>query len=83
MPKKTKIERVQTGIRIEKRMLKGLKALAEYLDLTLGDLIEGMILHAFDSKTPFSEKTIKKIREIKQIYELNLDAGDSHSLTEK
>ena len=34
------VERVQTGVRIEKRLLKVMKALAEYHDLTLGDLIE-------------------------------------------
>ena len=32
------VERVQTGVRIEKRLLKVLKAFAELKDLTLGDL---------------------------------------------
>ena len=49
-----KIERVQTGIRFEKRALKVLKALAEYLDITLGDLMEGIVLHSFEGKPPFS-----------------------------
>ena len=47
------VERVQTGVRIEKRLLKVLKALAEYHDLTLGDLLEGIVLHAFDGKAAF------------------------------
>jgi len=74
------IERIQTGMRIEKRMVKVLKALAEYLDMTLGDLIEGIVLHAFDGKVPFNEKNLKKIKEIKKVYELDLDSTHSHKL---
>ena len=44
------VERVQTGVRMEKRMLKVLKALADSLDLSLGDLLEGIVLHAFEGK---------------------------------
>ncbi|MBU2511277.1 hypothetical protein KJ966_08055 [bacterium] len=78
-----KIDRIQTGMRIEKRLVKVLKALAEYLDITLGDLIEGIVLHAFEGKAPFSKETQAKIAEIKKIYELNLDASHSHKLVEK
>lgn len=77
-----KIERVQTGVRIEKRVLKVLKGLAEYHDMSLGDLIEGIVLHAFEGKTPFSEKNLKKIAELKNIYELDLTCQDSHKLVE-
>jgi predicted DNA-binding ribbon-helix-helix protein len=52
------IERVQTGVRMEKRLLKVLKAFAEFHDLTLGDLLEGIVLHAFDGKTPFSPASL-------------------------
>jgi hypothetical protein len=76
------VERVQTGIRIEKRLLKVLKALAEYHDLTLGDLLEGIVLHAFDGRHPFSEETRRRIVELKQIYRLDLDADASHRLLE-
>ena len=77
-----KIERVQTGARIEKRLLKVLKGLAEYHDMSLGDLIEGIVLHAFDGKTPFDKKTLKKIKELKSIYDLDLTWQDSHKLVE-
>jgi len=70
-------------MRIEKRILKVLKALAEYLDMTLGDLIEGIVLHAFEGKSPFDEKSIKKIEQIKGIYELELDSTHSHKMIEK
>jgi len=82
MQNQVQIERIQTGMRIEKRMVKVLKALAEYLDMTLGDLIEGIVLHAFDGKVPFNEKNLKKIKEIKKIYELDLDSTHSHKLSE-
>ncbi len=77
-----KIERVQTGVRIEKRLLKVLKGLAEYHDMSLGNLIEGIVLHAFDGKAPFSEKNLKKIKDLKSIYELDLTWQDSHKLVE-
>jgi len=76
------IERVQTGVRIEKRLLKVLKALAELKDLSLGDLIEGIALHALDGKAPFEKETLKQIRELKRIYGLTLSAADSHRLKE-
>ncbi len=76
------IERVQTGVRIEKRLLKVLKALAEYHDLTLGDLLEGIVLHAFDGKTPFSQASLELIQQLKKFYGLELDSSASHRLKE-
>ncbi len=76
------VTRTQTGVRIEKRILKVLKAVAEYHDLTLGDLIEGIVLHAFEGKAPFSAKTLDRIKELKRIYGLDLDARHSHKLIE-
>jgi len=76
------IERVQTGVRMEKRILKVLKAFAEYHDMTLGDVLEGIVLHAFDGKTPFSSASLEKIRELKKIYDLDLDSSASHRLKE-
>ncbi len=77
------IERIQTGVRLEKRMLKTLKAFAELKDITLGDLLEGIVLHAFEGKTPFSPQSLKEIEQIKQIYGLTLRASDSHQLKER
>ena len=81
--KDLEVERIQTGVRMERRLLKVLKALAEYQDMTLGNLLEGMVLHAFDGKTPFTAQTLRKISELKYIYELDLDARYSHRLREK
>jgi hypothetical protein len=76
------IERVQTGVRIEKRLLKVLKALAEYHDLTLGDLLEGIVLHSFDGKCPFSKDSLQRIKDLKKFYGLELDSRASHRLIE-
>lgn len=76
------VERVQTGVRLEKRLLKVLKGLAEYHDLTLGDLLEGIVLHAFEGKSPFDTTAQGRIRELKRIYHLDLDAGASHRMRE-
>jgi hypothetical protein len=76
------ITRTQTGVRIEARLLKVLKALATELDISLGDLIEGIVLHAFDGKAPFSPKTLKQIAALKAVYGLELTARDSHKLRE-
>ncbi len=76
------IERVQTGIRVEKRILKVLKGMAEYHDMTLGDLVEGVVLHAFDGKCPFGDKSLATIAELKKIYGLDLDSSASHRLKE-
>lgn len=77
-----KIERVQTGVRIEKRLLKVLKGLAEYFDMSLGDLLEGIVLHSFDGKLPFDKQQLQKINDLKKIYELDLTSEDSHKLEE-
>lgn len=76
------VERVQTGVRMEKRLLKVLKAFAEFHDMTLGDLLEGIVLHAFDGKTPFSPASLARIQELKKFYGLDLDSAASHRLKE-
>jgi hypothetical protein len=77
------IERVQTGIRLEKRILKVLKGLAEALDISLGDLLEGIVLHNFEGKCPFKPEHIELIGKLKEVYGLDLTASDSHKLVER
>lgn len=81
--KEIPVERVQTGVRMEKRLVKVLKGLAEYHDLSLGDLLEGIVLHAFEGKAPFKRESLQKIAELKQVYGLDLDAAASHRLIER
>jgi hypothetical protein len=77
------VERVQTGVRLEKRVLKVLKALAELQDRSLGDLLEGIVLHAFEGKAPFGPESRRRIAELKAVYGLDLSAADSHRLVER
>jgi hypothetical protein len=77
------VERVQTGVRMEKRILKVLKGLAEYHDISLGDLLEGIVLHAFDGKSAFGSDSLRKIAALREVYGLDLDASASHQLREK
>ena len=79
---RTVVKRTQTGVRIESSLLKVLKGLAEYTDLTLGDLIEGIVLHAFEGKSPFSSETREVIEQLKAVYGCKLAASDSHRLVE-
>ena len=74
------VERVQTGVRLEKRLLKVLKGVAELKDLSLGGLLEGIVLHAFEGKTPFSPETLREIDQLRAVYGLTLRSSDSHNL---
>ena len=79
----TTVQRTQTGVRIETSLLKVLKGLAEYAELSLGDLLEGIVLHAFEGKAPFSTETRNVIEQLKSVYGCQLTAADSHKLMEK
>ena len=79
---KIKVTRVQTGVRIEKRMLKVLKALAEYFDISLGDLLEGIVLHSFEGKSPFHDENLEMIAALKQVYGMDYDSSASHRFIE-
>mgnify|MGYP003636159188 CR=1 FL=1 len=81
MPK-TPVKRTQTGVRIESSLLKVLKGVAEFADITLGDLLEGIVLHAFEGKAPFSAETRDVIEQLKAVYGCELTAADSHQLVE-
>ncbi len=77
------VSRTQTGVRIEASLLKVLKGLAEYADLSLGDLLEGIVLHSFEGKAPFTSETQKVIEQLKAVYGCTLTAADSHALEEE
>jgi hypothetical protein len=77
------IERVQTGVRMEKRLLKVLKSLADLHDISLGDLLEGIVLHAFDGKCAFNDATLAQVAQLKKVFGLTLDSTASHHLVER
>jgi len=80
---KIKVTRVQTGVRMEKGMLKVLKALAELFDISLGDLLEGIVLHAFEGRSPFDDETRARITALKEVYGMEYDASASHQMFEE
>jgi predicted DNA-binding ribbon-helix-helix protein len=77
------IERVQTGVRMEKNMVKVLKALAEYWDMSLGQLLEDIVLHAFARAHAFTEDSVKRIDSLKEVYGMNYDVHASYRFAEK
>ncbi|MBW8009677.1 MAG: hypothetical protein FVQ83_00360 [Chloroflexi bacterium] len=80
---KIRVERTQLGVRMEKQLVKVLKAMAGYHDMSLGDLLEGIVLHAFEGKSPFSTEGIKKINQLKEIYGVDYDSSASHHFVEE
>jgi hypothetical protein len=80
---KIKVTRVQTGVRMEKGMVKVLKALAELFDISLGDLLEGIVLHAFEGRSPFDDETRARITALKEVYGMEYDASASHQMFEE
>jgi hypothetical protein len=74
------MEKTQTGVRLATPLLKVLKGLAEYKDMSLGDLLEGIVLHAFEGKAPFSGETIAVIDKLRDVYDCRLTAKDAHRL---
>ncbi|PKK89774.1 MAG: hypothetical protein CVV64_12675 [Candidatus Wallbacteria bacterium HGW-Wallbacteria-1] len=76
------VERVQTGVRMEKNLIKVLKGLAEYHEVSMGDLMEGIVLHVFEGKTPFSKSTLDVVKQLSEVYGLTSTASDSHNFKE-
>lgn len=83
MARELTVERVQTGLRIEKRLLKVVKALADSLDMTPGDMVEGVLLHAIEGRAPFSPATVARAAQLREVFGLDLRAADAHHLTER
>ena len=65
---------------MEASVLKVLKGLAEYKDMSLGDLVEGIVLHAFENRPPFEETTLDAIAKLKDVYGCTHSAADAHKL---
>jgi hypothetical protein len=68
---------------MEKRLLKILKALADLNDMSLGNLLEGIVLHAFEGKSPFGAKTLEQVEILKQLHGFDLGASASHRMLDE
>lgn len=72
-------DRTQTGLRMDRNLHKVLKGLAEYHDLSLADLVEGLLLHALEGKSAINdEDSLGVIGQLRDVYGLQLTAADSH-----
>lgn len=75
-----KPDRAQVGIRLDKRLTKVLKGMAEYLDVSLNDLVERTLLHAIsaEEQTALPAWRTRKARmvgsDLKRVYDLDEDA---------
>jgi hypothetical protein len=86
-----KVERVQLGVRMEKRMVKVLKGLAEFDGVSLGQLLEKIVLHSFEpvegeegemAASPHGKKALEAIAGLKRIYGMDYDFHASHLFSE-
>jgi hypothetical protein len=71
------VERTQTGVRIEKRLLKVCKAMAELYDLSLAEFLEDLVRDAFAGRQPLSGAALAQVGELARIYGLDSPAADS------
>lgn len=76
------VERVQLGVRMEKSMVKVLKGLAEFEGVTLGQLMEKIVLHSFEpvpgeegemAASPHGKRALAAINDLKRIYGMDFD----------
>jgi len=86
------VERVQLGVRMEKRMVQVLKGLAEFNDMTLGQLLEEIVLHSFEPApghegemcaSPHGQKSLAAINDFKRIYGMDYDTHAGYGFYDK
>jgi hypothetical protein len=77
-----RVERVQLGVRMEKKMVKVLKGLAEFEGVTLGQLLEKIVIHSFEpvsgqegemSASPHGKRALAAIADLKRVYGFDYD----------
>jgi hypothetical protein len=85
------IERVQLGVRMERSMVKVLKGLAEFEGVTLGELLEKIVLHSFVpvageegemSASPHSKRALAAIEDLKRVYGMGFDCHAARRFNE-
>jgi len=87
---RVRVERVQLGVRMEKRMVKVLKGLAEFNGVTLGQLLENIVLHSFEAvpgqegemaASPHGKRALAAITDLKRIYGMDYDTHAAHQFS--
>ena len=86
-----RIERVQLGVRMEKRLVKVLKGLAEFEGVTLGQLLEKIVLHSFQpapghegelAASPHGTRALDAVTDLKRVYGMDYDLHSFDRLDE-
>ena len=86
------IERVQIGARMEKRMIQVLKGLAEFKEMTLGELLEEIVLHSFEPvpghegqqcASPHSVRSLQAIADLKKVYGMDYGKHGSYNFVDQ
>ncbi|MFN0096758.1 MAG: hypothetical protein ACKVVT_18525 [Dehalococcoidia bacterium] len=87
----TAVERVQLGVRMERRLVHVLKGLAEFEGLSLGQLLEKIVLHSFEPvpgdegescASPHGKRALEAIAGLKKVYGLDYGAHSARSFAE-
>ena len=85
------IERVDVRVRMERKTVRVLEALADYRNMTLGELLEKIVLHSFEavpgqegemSASPYSKESLARIEDLKQTYDMDFDTHASRRFQE-
>ena len=85
------VERVQLGVRMEKRMVKVLKGLAEFDGVSLGQLLEKIVLHSFEpmpgqegewAASPHGKRALAAIADLKRVYGMEFDSHAARQFQE-
>jgi hypothetical protein len=76
------VDRVQLGVRMERSLVKVLKGLAEFENMTLGQLLEKIVLHSFEpvpgeegeqAWSAFGKLSLAAVADLKRVYGLEYD----------
>ena len=85
------IERVDVSVRMERKIVMVLEALADYRQMSLGELLEKVVLHSFEAApghegemcaSPYSKESLALIADLKRTYDLDFDTHASRRFQE-
>jgi len=85
------IERVDVLVRMERKTVMVLEALADHRNMTLGELLEKIALHSFEAvpgqegemcASPYSKESLAFITDLKRTYGMDFDTHASRRFQE-
>lgn len=79
----TSVDRILVGVRMEPKLVKVMKGLAELQDCALGELVERVFWHALEGNSVFADRGGKlasemrhRIQSLKSVYGVNYSLED-------